>query len=422
MTGPGSPLGRFLWARFVGQVALNAVLYALLVIVVRESSSSFASALFVASFVAPSILLGVPGGIVADAVSHRLVLTVSLVLRAVLSLAFLWWSNDIAALLLLVAALATIGQAYAPAEAATIPEVVPPGGVARANAWSNFVLVGAQVLGGVAIAPLLLKLLDARAVFILAAALFLLAARGMAGVVGPRDFEHQAAAVEQPSSRSRLMVGWRVMRGDGLVFRALVRLILLGTALKVLVAIAPALTRDVLGIAVENTVFIMAPAAVGSAVGLLVAAPLTRLLTPSTVGRLAFLLFTSGVIALAFADPLSDWVEGWSPARLRPIQEISRTPTLVAVVMLDAAYLGAMYALTTVATRTVFNERSPRAFQGRVFATYQTVADAVSLLPLLLAGALVDYIGTQVVLLGLGALCFLAEVIITRRLRSADDW
>lgn len=421
LTGPRSPLARFLWARFLGQVALNALLYALLVTVVRESSSSFASALFVAAFVAPSILLGVPGGIAADALPHRLVLTASLVLRAALAIAFLLASGDVTSLLLLVAVLATIGQAYAPAEAATIPEVVPAGSIARANTWSNFVLVGAQVLGGVAIAPLLLKLFDARAVYIFAAVLFLIAAIGMARILTVREVEPRAPERPPPPGRYRLMIGWRVMRNDALVFHALVRLILLGTALKVLVAIAPTLTRDVLGIAVENTVFVMAPAAVGSAAGLLLVAPLTRLLTPSAVGRIAFLLFASGVIALAFADPLSGWVERWAPAHLDPIQEISRTPALIAVVMLIGAYLGAMFTLTSVATRTVFNERSPRAFQGRVFATYQTVADAVSLPPLLLAGALVDEIGAPIVLLGMGLLALVAEVLLAGPLERRPD-
>ncbi|MGE0228735.1 MAG: MFS transporter [Dehalococcoidia bacterium] len=414
MDGPRSPLGRFLWARFIGQVALNAALYALLISVVEESSSSFASTLFVAAFVAPSILLGVPGGIVADALPLRFVLTASLVLRAVLSTAFIIWSSDLTSLLLLVAILATIGQAYAPAESATIPELVPAESLARANAWSNFVLVGAQVLGGVAIAPVLLKLLDARAVFAFAAALFLVAAMQMARVPARRTEDGERGSTSS-GTYSPLMVGWRVLRHDGLVFEALVRLTLLGTVLKVLVAIAPILTRDVLGIAVANTVFIMAPAAVGSAFGLLIVAPLARAAGASTLGRIAFLLFAAGVIALATAEPLSAWVEGWSTIRLERIAEISRVPTLVTVVMLIAAYLGAMYAVAGVATRTVVNGRSPRGFQGRVFATYQTIADIVSLPPLLLAGALVDRIGTDLVLLGMGILCVAGEALLARR-------
>ncbi|MEZ4553144.1 MAG: MFS transporter [Dehalococcoidia bacterium] len=419
MDGPRSPLGRFLWARFIGQVALNATLYALLISVVEESSSSFASTLFVAAFVAPSILLGVPGGIVADALPLRFVLTASLVLRAALSAAFLVWSDDLTSLLLLVAILATIGQAYAPAESATIPEVAPPESLARANAWSNFVLVGAQVLGGVAIAPVLLKVLDARAVFAFAAALFLVAALQMARVPAHRTASEEGERGATASgTHSPLMVGWRVLRNDGLVFEALVRLTLLGTVLKVLVAIAPILTRDVLGIAVANTVFIMAPAAVGSAFGLLVVTPLARIAGPSTLGRAAFLLFAAGVIALATAEPLSVWVEGWSTMRLERIAEISRVPTLVTVVMLIAAYLGAMYAMAGVATRTVVNGRSPRGFQGRVFATYQTIADVVSLPPLLLAGVLVDRIGTDLVLLGMGVLCVAGELVLARRVRG----
>jgi MFS family permease len=425
-----SPLRRFLWARFTGQVALNAVLYALLIAVVERSESSVASTLLVASFIAPSIILGVPGGIVADVLPRRVTLVGSLLLRAALALALATSEGDLATLYLLVVALATVGQAYGPAEAATIPEVAEPESLARANAWSNFVLIAAQVLGGVALAPIVLKLAGAQAVFGIAVALFLVAAWQMAQVRTRRDSALEPAASSAPSLAeaaaparwySRYMVGWRAIREDPLMFGALARLTLLGTVLKVLVAVAPLLARRVLEIDAANTVYVMAPAALGSAAGLLLVAPLARVLSPNTVGRLAFVLFAVGVVALSVAEPLSEWLEARSAIRIEVIEDITRVPTLVTLVMLLAVFLGMTYALTSVAIRTLVNERAPRGLQGRVFATQQAVADTISLLPLVAAGALVDRIGVNPVLFAIGALCLIGEVMLTRRRRAEAD-
>ena len=407
-----TPLRPFLWSRFAGQTALNALLYALLIAVVERSDSGLAGTLLVATFLVPSILLGVPGGALADAFPKRPLLLVALLLRAAVAAALFWWTGDLWSLYLLALALATVGQVFAPAEAALVPLLVPPQRLARVNAAMQLVLLAAQVLGGVALAPLILKLAGARPVFALAAGLFVVAAWQMAGV--------RIAAEPPPDSNRRrglrgaLAAGWHAMVDDATVLRALVQLTLVGTVVKVLVAVAPLLARDMLGIAAANAVYVMAPAAVGGGLGLLIAPPLAHLLGRSRMAMAGFFLFAIGTMALALAAPIGDWLTAIPRLRFGAIEEITRVPGAVTVAMALALVLGLAFALVSVAVRTLVNERAPRHLQGRVFATQLTLADAASLLPLLAAGALADVAGVGPVLFGAGALCLVGEVAARR--------
>jgi hypothetical protein len=63
---------RLLESRVLGQTAQNAMLYAMLILVVQESGSSVQSAILVAAFTLPGIVLSLPAGAAADVVPKRL--------------------------------------------------------------------------------------------------------------------------------------------------------------------------------------------------------------------------------------------------------------------------------------------------------------------------------------------------------------
>jgi MFS family permease len=408
------PFRHFLWSRFAGQVGQNALLYALLIAIVERTDSSLGSTLLVAAYIVPSILLGVPGGALADVLPKRATLTAVLLLRGVIAALLLLWGDDLLTFYLLVLAFATAGQVFAPAESASVPALLPTNRLARGNAAMSFVLIAAQVIGGVALAPVLIRFAGERVVFAVATVLFVTAAWQMLKVHGLRAV--QPASPDPPGKRRpdqfirTLAAGWRVITEDGALFRAVVRLTLIGTVIKIIVAVAPILARDVLQIAAANTVFVMAPAAIGSLIGLAIAPTLARVLGQNRLGAAGFLLFGLGTIALAFATEIGAWVTGRPELLIGQIERITHVPGVVTVAMLIAVFLGLAFSLTTVAIRALINERAPQRVQGRVFATQNTVADAVSLFPLIVAGAAADRVGVNPVLFAAGLLCILIEI------------
>ena len=56
------PFRRLVESRAVGQIAQNALLYSLLILVVNKTESSIQSTVLVVAFILPSIVLGIPAG------------------------------------------------------------------------------------------------------------------------------------------------------------------------------------------------------------------------------------------------------------------------------------------------------------------------------------------------------------------------
>lgn len=411
------PFARFLWSRVAGQTAQNALLYALLIVVVERSQSSLHSTLLVVAFVLPSIVLGVPGGALSDVLPRRLVLTGVLLLRAAIALALLWSIDNLHAVYLLVLLLATVGQLSGPAEAALVPELLPQERLARGNAAMQFTLIAAQVLGAVILAPLLLRLAGVGAVVALSMVLFLIAAWQMLRVRAMPCLRRPCCAkiARRVRLRAALAAGWRATVDDPLLRHAMIRLTVISAVLKVLVAVAPVLARDVLNIATANTIYVMAPAALGSLLGLALAPGLARRLGYGAAGSAGFVLFGLATLAFAYAVPVGQWLGTVTSPHADLIARFSGMTGVVMAAMLFAACLGLAYAVVIVAVRTQINERAPRTVQGRVIATQLTVVDLLSLPPLLAAGLLADRVGVMPVLLAMGLLCTGTELLIRRR-------
>jgi MFS family permease len=71
---------------------------------------------------------------------------------------------------------------------------------------------------------------------------------------------------------------------------------------------------------------------------------------------------------------------------------------LVVLTMIIAVPVGFMYALVNAPAQTTIHERAPEAMRGRFFGTQLTLANAASLVVLLVVGVLLDLVGVIAVL------------------------
>ena len=260
---------RLLQARLVGQTAQNAMIYALLILLVKESGSSVHSTLLVVALTIPSIVLGIPGGTIADMLPRRFTLTLGYLGRAGVAALLFYYSGDLFYIYLVVLAHSTIGQFFGPAEAATVPAIVRQDQLSTANSLMMFSLMLAQIAGMVVIAPILIKLISPDAVFIVAAVLYLIATY----IIGWVASDFSRAQDEKPPSIGFIEAtrqGFDILRTNRHAYLAIVYLTTGLSLSKVLIILLPKYTRDVLDIAPEDTVFVAAPAAIGAAVGLLI--------------------------------------------------------------------------------------------------------------------------------------------------------
>ncbi|HET8944445.1 MAG TPA: MFS transporter [Dehalococcoidia bacterium] len=389
---------RLLEARVIGQTAQNAMLYALFILVVNETGSSVQSTVLVMAFALPSILLGIPAGAVADMLPRRFTLTAGYLLRAVIVGSLVFYSESTLDIFLLAAAFSTVGQFFAPAEAAVVPVLVRRDQLPAANALMVLTLIMGQIAGMVVLAPLLLKLIDARSVFV-ASTVLLLWATYIIGWMASGFTRGEEAKARSLGFAEAMSEGFRILRSDRHAYLAIVYLVTSLSLLKVLVILLPKYTEDVLKISTEDTVYVAAPAAIGAALGLALAPPLSRWLGAWRVVAFGFALFLLGLVGMGLVIYVRDFIQSNLDLGISFVEDEVGVSSVITVSMLLALPLGLAFSLVSVAARVVMNERARPEAQGRVFAVQMALGEVLSLLPLLLVGIVADVVGVRATLL-----------------------
>jgi hypothetical protein len=420
VTGEAQQTGNFrrFWvSRVLAQTAQSALLYGLLIVLVDRTSSSIYASLFVVASIVPALLLGLPGGVLADWLPQRALLVVLNMLRVGAILLVIRGDFSVRDVFVVTVAIWVIHQFYSPAESALLPALVERERLSRATSLHNLALSIAQLLGMVMLAPLVLKLGDIQILLSLCAALYLAAGVALLRVrAAPRIVEHEGESLAVEAGAS-LLTGWRIMARDRYAFGALVDSVMVGIGLSALVVIVPQFLETVLDTAPDNTVFVFAPAALGLVIGLQ-AAPLLGAL--GGFGRLAaggLALFAGAILAIGSVAQISEFLVdrgilvGW-------IDETFGIRPIIATTMLLSIPAGFAVGLVNVAIRTELVLRTPPESHARVFATQATLANLGALVPTLAAGLLIDLVGVRPVAV-IVALGLLAGAVFARRIGGA---
>jgi MFS family permease len=390
---------RLLGAKLCVEIAEYALAYALLIAIVRRTGSGIHSTLLVIAYTLPAIIFGIPAGVIADRLPKRLVLIAALALRVALIVALYRVIANVWQTYIVIFLFAAVGQVFGPVWVAVLPHLVGLRRLSHANALLNVTQLGGQVVGVVILAPLFLKTLGDRSVFLLAAA-FLIAAAVLTIRTGAIDGR---AATMPPEGTVRavrrgLRVGWEVIARDRDVYRAAIQLTVVASLLKSLIVLFPYYTHEVLGIAPENTVYVAAPAAIGAAAGLALA-PALAFVGRSRVATAGFVTLVASLAGLALINPLRPFVAHTLHLGMTGLARAAGVPPIVTTAMLLAIPMGLGISVTVVAARTVMNERVPEDVQAQAFATQGAIANIVSLVPLFATGALTTLIGARPVML-----------------------
>jgi len=400
----------------VGQIGQNAMLYTLLILVVNETGSSIHSALLVTAFILPSILFGIPAGGLADVLPKRPLLVLGHALQAALVAGMIVYVDDVWRIYLLLLAYSTVSQFTGPAESASLPRLVRRDQLAAGNSWMAFALMVGQVAGGVIMAPILLKIFDARVSLGVAAAILVGASFLATMVAGLRaDERGEGGLRERVGLFDALTAGWAVLRSSRRAFLALVYLTVMGTLAKALAVLAPHYTKDVLDIDTENAVFVVAPAAIGALVALLLTPPLARWFGAAKVAAAGFLLYVLAIAGLGLVVYIRDFIVDNVDLRLAFVEaEVGVSSiSVVTMAMILAIPVGFAATVVGVAGRAVLNQEAPEGKQARVFATQAALSDALSLLPLFVIGGVAELVGVREVLLVAAATALVAGVYLS---------
>jgi MFS family permease len=403
---------RLLRAKLAAQIGQNIILYTVLIVVVERTESSMQSTLLVLAMTLPSVILGVPAGLVVDWLPKRALLLLVGLVRAGVCLALLQHGTSLRDIYLLVLLFAAVGQLQGPAESAGLPGLVGRSRLGSANAYLTLVILAGQVAGMVIIAPAFLKTVGENPLYVLSGILLVLGGITYArtwGLGAPVEREETPPEAETPR-RIGLWAGLDVIRSDRTIYLAMVELTLAAFLMKSLVVLTPHYTRDILHLAPSNSVFIATPSAVGALLGLALVPLLAWFISPGRLVTVGLAVFIAGLIGLGYVYFAADAVQEHLRLNLSGLEDRLGISSVVSMTMLLAVPLGLAFTVVSVGARTVFNRRSPPELQGRVFATQSAVADLASIPPLLAVGAVADLAGVRVVLIVTAGLCALAAV------------
>lgn len=405
---------RLLESRLVGQTAQNALLYALLILLVKQSGSSIHSTLLVVALTIPAIVFGVPAGTLSDYLPRRFSLTLGYLARAAIAVALFVYHDDLVYIYGLVLVYATIGQLFAPAEQAAVPSLVRRDQLSAANSLMMLVLVMGQIGGIVLIAPFMIWLVAPEAVFLVCAVLFLVAAY----IIGwwATNFE----SVERTPGMGFLAAtreGFHILRTNRRAYLSIVYLVTAIALSRVLIILLPKYTREALQIAPEDTVFVAAPAALGAALGLIFVPIGARIFGAWRVVIFGFVMLVLGMAGLGLVVLVRDAIVQNFDFGISFLESKVGVSSAITMAMLLAIPIGFAYVLVAVGTRVVMNQQAPPEAQGRVFAVQMAIGDALSLVPLLLVGVVADVVGARATLLvsALAAMLLAGYLTFSRR-------
>jgi MFS family permease len=395
-----------LWlSQGLAQTAHYALLFSLLVVILDITGSSVHTSLLVFSFILPSIPLGIVVGVMLDRLRKGPVLIASNLLRAGACLLFFFFHGNEWVIYAISAGFATSGLFFNPAVVSLIPTLVPRDRLVQANSLYNFTLIGSQLVGIVFLAPVLLKSGGSEAMFLAGAALFVIAAALTAGL-------SKIMVAHDPKPPQRAMFSgipdefresWRTLVSDRISLLALGQLIMSSTLVLLFAMLIPRYMTDTLEISPNNAAFVFAPAGVGALLGLRFLPHFARK-GKNRVVIIGLVGIATCLVLLALVEPLAEFTKQ-TPGPL-DLTRFLRISLLQALTMAIAGPMGFAYALLNAPAQTVLHERAPAEMRGRIFATQVVSANFISLLPLLIIGAVTDWTSITVVLLLIAALVF----------------
>jgi MFS family permease len=402
-----------LWASQVfGQSAQNAILFVQTAMVEGLTRSSGLVGIMVVMYYLPPILFGLVSGVVIDRYRKKSILLFCNISRVFVVASFIFFHRYtrgaamLTAVYVLSFVLSTIGQLSDPAEAATVPLLVPAGLLLTANSVFHLLFNVAQVIGILFLAPISVKLagVDGGFAVISLAYLVTTALIWLVSIDEPR-LERRGATNILPQLWGELKEGWGFIAGNRSVFAAICQHALVTMLTMILVTLLPGFATRVLHMQPVDAVYLFASVGVGMLGVTLWTSQAGHRFRRETLVAAGFLTTTVSFVGFAFIT--------WSGETATGIAATPPAQVIMQVVVM-ALLLGIGMTMAVVPAHTIVQERTPHAIRGRVIAAQFIFINFVGLVPMLAISGMADLIGIPKVMLGLAALTLASSLLSLR--------
>jgi len=392
-----------LWsAQILSQIAQNLLNFALIIRVFQLAQNTrFANisvALLILSFGIPSIFFSAAAGVYVDHWNKKIVLVVANFLRAVLVLGYLVFEHNLVLVLLLSFLISSTTQFFTPAEASSIPTLVSPKQLLRANSLFVFTLYASFIVGYSASAPVI-DVIGPAGPYVVTAVMFALA--GVLVSLLP-SLHVKTSTGSTPFAKMvrytlhEIMRNWRLIRADHNLSFPITQLTITQASLGVILALAPALSLATLRSPIQNNAqYLVIPAGLGMVLGVSFIGQLVKRWSKIRLIAAGLIIAAVALTLLGLSINLHLIWRG-SGAVLGTIIGLMVAATVLA--------LGFMNALVSAASQTILQENTTEHTRGKVFGALGMMINIAATLPILFAGLLADLTSVNTVITGLGCL------------------
>ena len=399
-----------LWiAQLISQIVLNAANFGIILLVDQITNNNVIWAgVAIIAFTLPAVPFSALAGVLIERQNKRRVLWVSNILRfgtmflVVISLQVdrtnLW------PLFTLSFMTSVIGQFFSPAEGASIPLLVGERELLPALALFNISLSVAQAIGflllgriiatifppfTLSLGPLLLHIKSIDMLFVIAGIAYVICSVLILAIPvsafneahlfkRSKDEPHGQIGQTIEGLWNDLVSGWRIVRGDQLLYFAVIMVSMANVLMLLIGQVAGAFVQNFLNRQAADMSLVLAPAALG-----LVAASVLMPRFSQRVGKIR--LTAVGLLALSlgfFLFPISHWLT----LTIDP-KHGTDSPWFLWVTVLLVFALGVAMACVNVPAQTIMQERAPETSRARVLSLQFMLYNAGSIPVLLFAGA-----------------------------------
>ena len=364
-----------LWgSQLFSQLTLNLINFIIILKIFEATQSTVAISLVWIFYILPALLLGPFAGTVVDLIDRRKILLWSTLIEAAVVLLYLLVKTKIWPIYGVVFLFSLIYQFYIPAEAATLPRVVPRSLLPPANTIFLFTIYGAVIVG-FSLAGSIVRLIGGETPFIIAS-IFLLTASFLIFFLPKFALKKKNKIRDPQEFWQRFKDGYVFIRQQPVVLFPLLLLVLTQVIINPLILLAPSYVTQILGVDLLDAGLVFAfPFGIGAVLGAQgVVWALKRARKKRVINFSLFFAFICLFILGAVVPFLSLSVR-------------------LMIVLITVLVLGISYVGLIVPAQTIIQEQTPEDLRGRVFGALFFTTNLALVGSIFLNATLTDLLG-----------------------------
>ena len=389
---------QLIWgSQIASQLADKFLVYSLLSATYERSAANTQEAVVLLAYTFPSVLLSPIAGVYADRFDKRRLMMMTnlvrgaLILLVPLSTLVPYFQHVTWHLLLVTLLFSAVGQFFAPAEASSLPFIMPRKSLVTATSVFTLTIVATLVIG-LPISSVLLRLAGPNSPYVVAAALF--GAAAVANISMRTNLSARSKERPHDLGKNWAMQMWSELtetasfvRNHRPLLRAFGQLGLAVMLIFSLFTLAQGYLKTELHLDPRDSYLILVPAATGMAI---VAVYLGRGKLAARSGLISYALIVLGVILVLM---------GIAPAL---ISQLHVRGALIAFAAVAGFFFGGAFGAVFIPAVTLLQESTAPEQRGRTFGAMFTVLNLAIAIPLFIAGLAADTFGLKIVFVLMG--------------------